>query len=101
VDHEEFDTTLAALPDQLRAAYPRAAHRGRIEQIEAHVTTLRHLVGQLPDEEEREAEYEQRLLALHGSGFMKPNDRKGSMHMPDDAWNRLEDALRRKEAVTS
>ena len=101
MDHDETDAALAALPGQLRAAYPRAAHRGRIEQIEAHVAGLRSLIAELPGEEEREAEYEGRLLALHASGFMKPDDKKGSVHMPDSAWERLEDALRRETAAAS
>jgi hypothetical protein len=101
VDHTEFDASLKALPGQLRDAYPRAAHRGRIEQIEAHVTTLRSLVGGLPDEDFSEAEYESRILALHGAGLMKPSDHRSSVPMPSHAWERLDDALARQEAGTA
>ena len=93
MDHAAADDMLASLPDQLAAAYPRAAHRGRLDQIGAHIATLRSLVGQLPDEEEREAEYEERLLGAYKSGqFHQPS---AAFTHSDDAGARLADALAR------
>lgn len=92
-DQNSVDAVLAALPDQLAKEYPRAAHRGRHEQIAAHVTMLRHLVNQLPDEEEREAEYEARLMeSYRGGRWKQPSD--PHTHN-DDAALRLSDALAR------
>lgn len=93
-DHDKIDASLAALPDELANAYPRAAHRGRLEQIAAHVTTLRHLVAQLPDEEEREADYDNRLVeSYRGGRWKQPSD--PHTHN-DDAAARLADALSRE-----
>lgn len=92
---------LDGLAEQLRAAYPRACHRGRLDQIEAHVTTLRSLIAQLPDEEAREAAYEESLLALHAAGHLRPEDKRGSIVVPDHAWERLADALARKEGASA
>lgn len=93
-DHDAIDASLAALPDELAEAYPRAAHRGRLDQIKAHTDTLRHLVAQLPGEEEREADYEKRLMeSYRGGRWKQPSD--PHTHN-DDAAARLADALSRE-----
>lgn len=106
---EDAMQALEQLPQALGAAYPRAAHRGRLEQIEQVAGTLRSLVSQLPDEEAREADYESRLLAMHEAGEivlpeehpdLDPRDEEnhaGFAH-PQGAVERLRAALAAKGA---
>jgi hypothetical protein len=99
---------LSQLVSDLKAQYPRAAHRGRLEQIEAVAGNLQSLMDQLPGEEEREAEYEQRLLEMHGTGKISlesPPDgadpagpEVAARSHPQAAIERLADALARKGA---
>lgn len=60
--------SLASLPDDLAAAYPRLAHRGRLEQVDQHCRNLASLVAELDAEEEREADFAARLLVMHDAG---------------------------------
>lgn len=83
---------LDGLVDALREKYPRACHGGRLEQIEQLTTTLQHLVSCLPDEEAREADFEDRLLASYDAGQFGSDPHTAS----HDAKERLHDALRRR-----
>jgi hypothetical protein len=77
----------------------RAAHGGRLEQMDAAATHLVHLMEQLPDEEVREADYEERLLASYRSGDFGISAGPGHEHTAShDARERLQDALRRGKA---
>ena len=73
----------------LSAQYTRPALAGRMEQISTHVTALKSLVSQLPDEEEREAEFGQRLLAAHDAGFLNPDRADHTQNFSHDAVERL------------
>src|SRR5258708_19996907 len=60
---------LDKLSSDLRAGYGhRQAHTARLDQIDGMIANLRNAVAQLPDEEIREAEFEDRLLARHDAG---------------------------------
>lgn len=61
-------SALDGLVESLREQYQRPALQGRLEQIDAAVANLKHLIAQLPDEEMREADHADRLLAMHDSG---------------------------------
>jgi hypothetical protein len=95
IDHTEIDDSLAAIPDDLRAAYPRIAHQGRLAQIEAHIKGLRSLIAELPAEAVREADYEARLLALHDAGNFIRHEH------PHDAHMRLQAALADRKVATA
>jgi hypothetical protein len=87
------DADLDSLVAALRATYPRGAHRGRLDQISQLAASLKGLIGELPAEEEREAEYEARLLALHDQARFTPHEHPSSAH------ERLQDALSRRKAA--
>jgi hypothetical protein len=87
-------TDLDKLDGDLRAAYGhRAAHAGRLDQIESIITNLRSLVAQLPDEEAREAEFEGRLLAKHDAGEFDFRTE------PSDHVQRLREGIGRRKAA--
>jgi hypothetical protein len=78
---------LTDLPGKLAEEFPRAAHQGRLDQVAALAAGLASLVGELPAEEEREAEYADRLLALYDAGSYNKADH------PDHAQTALRGAL--------
>jgi hypothetical protein len=85
---------IQSVVDDLRNQYSRAAHAGRLDQIDAVAATLVHLVSQLPDEEVHEADYEARLLALHTAGHVNLDDHaKSTVVLNDDAYARIQDAV--------
>jgi hypothetical protein len=83
----EAVSALNGLGQSLRDEYPRPALSGRIEQIDKAAANLKSLLEQLPDEEEREADYAERLLALHDAGFYERERHSQAAH------ERLEHAL--------
>ena len=91
---------LDKLAADLEASYGhRRAHRGRLDQITAHITNLRSLIAQLPEEELREAEHETRLLAAHDSGYLIPGSDGTTLSSPalnTDQRERLREALARR-----
>lgn len=84
-------SALDRLMKDLAGEYTRAAHSGRLSQIQAHVTSVKSLISQLPDEEIREADHETRLLALHDGGNFKSEDHSS------DANEKLRQALRARK----
>jgi|SRR5215471_4771434 len=85
---------LEGLVSDLRSRYSRGTHRGRLDQIEQVATGLGHLISQLDDEEMREADYEDRLLASYRSGTFGTDPHTAN----HDARERLNDALARGKA---
>jgi hypothetical protein len=86
-------TMLSQIASGLQQAYPRPELRGRVEQIQSHITSLVHLIAQLPAEEEREADYQARVLAAYRSGtYRGPSADHGFTHT-DAAAQHLASAL--------
>ena len=79
----------------LAGEYTRPALQGRMEQITSHITGLRSLIEQLPDEELRETEYEGRLLALNDAGDFVRHDHSSDAHA------RLRYALDARKSVSA
>lgn len=85
---------LDKLSADLRAGYGhRRVHGGRLDQIDGIIVNLRNLIAQLPDEEMREADFEQRLLDKHDAGEF---DFKTE---PADHVQRLRDGIERRKAA--
>ena len=84
---------LDGLPGDLADAYPRAAHRGRLEQVGQAAKTLASLVGELDGEEHREADLEGRLLAAYREGGWKGTAPEHGVTHTHGAQDRLAAAL--------
>lgn len=98
---QESLSTLDAIVQDLTDTYTRPAHAGRLEQISQHVAGLKAMIEQLPDEEDREADYGRRLLAVHDAGFFNPDNPDHTKNFPHDAVPRLKHELGQREAAAA
>ncbi len=84
---------LSHLASDLAAEYTRPSLQGRLDQVRSIIDGLGSLISQLPDEEAREAEYANRLLALHDAGFFNPDNADHRHQHPSEAVDRLRHAI--------
>lgn len=96
---QEALSSLDQVVQDLTEAYPRPALAGRLEQITTHVTGLRSLIEQLPDEEMREADFGRRLLAAHDAGFLDPDRADHTQNFSHDAVERLRYEIAARQAA--
>ena len=96
---EQALSTLDSLAAELSEEYTHAALQPRLDQILAHITGLRSLIEQLPDELARESDLDQRLLAAYSSGQWKTAHPDHAVTHTSDAQWRLQAALEAQKAV--
>ncbi len=90
---EQALSSLDTIATKLAADYARPALQPRLEQITAHITSLRSLIEQLPGEEAREAELADRLLYAYDNGHWKSTHPDHGFTHTSDAQVRLAHAL--------
>ena len=94
-------SALDGLAAELAAEYTHPALQGRLDQISSHITGLRSLISQLPDEHARETDLDQRLLAAYDGGQWKSGHPDHAVTHTSDAQQRLQAALDARKAVTA